>query len=108
MKKIETLLDEYKLNQKALLISVGISCMILVISAIVSFIKKSSSSWLGFLFLGIALVLLVEGYFINRYMKKRIKELQEKEAAEKMQLQSLKNKIKELEEKQALDKTDFK
>ena len=91
--KVETLLDQYKLDRAMYKIVTPIVIAGLIITAIV-FVLITKIWWGGLIFLGTAAMIAVMYYFIIRYFNKLIKELEEKEA--------IKN-AKELEEKEEMD-----
>lgn len=77
--KVETLLDQYKLDRAMYRIVMPIASIGLVIVAIV-FVLITKIWWGGLIFLGIAAMTAIMYIFIIRYFNKLIKELEEKEA----------------------------
>ena len=88
--KVETLLDQYKLDRLMYKIVTPIIIIGLIIAAIIILLIKPEIWGCSLIFLGIAVMLAIMYYFIIRYFNKLINELEEKEA--------IKN-AKELEER---------
>ena len=76
--KVKTLLDQYKFSLKTYNVSMPISIAILVVAAVIAFIK-ALVNWLGWLFLSLGAVVAVMFVLIRRYLKWKIKELEEQE-----------------------------
>lgn len=78
MKK-RTLLDEYKVNQKALIIVQVFSFVFWVTLSTIAFIKYKDTEiwWYGFTGLGIELLSFIVGFFVYRNNKKWIKKLEQ-------------------------------
>ena len=76
--KVKTLLDQYKFSLKTYNVSMPISIAILVVAAVIAFIK-APVNWLGWLFLSLGAVVAVMFVLIRRYLIRKIKELEEQE-----------------------------
>ena len=77
MKKFRSLLEVYKFNKKWL-ISMPILALGCVVAAIVFLVKFTW--WLGLIFFGLAIYIVVLYLVLRRYYDKKIKELEKEEA----------------------------
>lgn len=70
-----TLLEQYKFVKKAYGIAMPLISLIFFVIAVVMFFKYSNMIWPGFIFLGIAIMVLIIYIFIRKYLNKKIIEL---------------------------------
>lgn len=72
--RIYSLKDQYELSLKLLSILMPtVSSIFIFIGICILFVK--AIWWVGLIFIGIGLLTLLEYYFIRKYIKKKIKEL---------------------------------
>lgn len=76
--KIKTLLDQYKLSLKTYNVSMPMFITFWAIASIVAF-AKYPDVWLGLIFLALGGITAVMFVLIRKYLKKKIRELQEEE-----------------------------
>ena len=74
--KVKTLLDQYKFSLKTYNVSMPISIAILVVAAVIAFIK-APVNWRGWLFLSVGAVVAVMFVLIRMYLIRKINELEE-------------------------------
>ncbi len=78
MKKI-TLLEHYKFTKKIYSFAMPLISLAFFVMSIVTFFKYSNMIWSGFIFLGIAIMVLVIYIFIRKYLNKKIIELESRD-----------------------------
>ena len=77
--KDDSLLDIYKLNKQALVVTMLIGSAFLIVCGIVVILMLSHIWWVGLIFFLIAAASICVSVFVYRYLDKKIKEMEEEQ-----------------------------
>ncbi len=77
--KNPTLLEQYKFAKKMYRITMPSISVVWLLAAVIMFILYPKIPWLGIIFLGMASLTIIIYVFVNKYLNKKIAELESKD-----------------------------